>query len=102
MKTKERIYLFTFLFSFCTFIISPSILVLLEEHQDIAYYFNVAEEEESKEEGKEKEMNESFVLQSHDLDIGCLYAEYRVFFHLQPMEDEIFLSPVLPPPEFIS
>ena len=83
MRTKERIYLFTFLFSFCTFIISPSVLVLLEDKADIAYFFNVAEEEENKEEGKEKDMNENFMLNFCELDILCFYPDIQSFFHLQ-------------------
>ena len=74
-------------------------LILLEDDQDIAYFFNVTEEEENKEEGKEKEMNESFLLHFHDMEMLCYYQDITVFFHLQKKEEDVFQVPVLPPPE---
>ena len=76
--------------------------MLLEEHQDIAYFFDVAEEEENKEEGKEKDMNENFVLHFHDLEMVSFYPDTRVFFHLQTEGEDVFQAPVLPPPEAVS
>lgn len=99
MKTKERLYLFIFLLSFCTFIISPSILVLLEEQADVAYYFNTAEEEEKKEEGKEKDMIEYFVFSFSQSDIACSFSETKGFFYRQKPGADFFVVPVLPPPE---
>lgn len=77
-------------------------MILLEDDSDIAYFFNAAEEEENKEEGKEKDMNENFMLSFHDLEMVGFYPEVNLFFHLQISGEDVFQVPVLPPPEYFS
>lgn len=102
MNTKERLYLYVFLLSFCTFIISPSILVLMEDQADVAYFFNAAEEEEKKEEGKEKDMKEHFIFAFPKADIAFIQAEVKGFYYLQEFAEDLFHDPLLPPPEICS
>ncbi|WP_224488443.1 hypothetical protein [Robertkochia flava] len=100
MGTKERIYLITFLFSFCTFLISPSVFILLQDDTDVAYFFNISEEEENKEESMEKDMDENFICHFQVIEWAYNSSEAGVFFHLQPVCHDVFRAPVLPPPEF--
>ncbi len=74
-------------------------MILLEDESDIAYFFNVAEEEENKEEGKEKDMNENFMISFLEMDMLCFYPDVTSFFHLPVFGEDVFQSPVLPPPE---
>lgn len=75
-------------------------MVLLQEDTDIGYFYNAAEEEEnSKDEGKEKDMDEIFMLHFQDIEWTYAWVVTGVFFHLQPEGYTVIHTPVLPPPE---
>ena len=77
-------------------------MVLLEEQSDIAYFFNAAEEEENKEEGKEKDMKETFMSPFQELELSYFFMDEEPYFHLHPEGYDVFFVPVLPPPEHLS
>ncbi|TRZ45874.1 hypothetical protein [Robertkochia solimangrovi] len=103
MKKDRKIYLYLILVTFCTFILSPSLIILTDNSADVSYFYNLAEEEEKHETGVEKSakhilyfedfLKDTFEIKETSQNIIASNEMSRYSFHPELL---------LPPPEHIS
>lgn len=91
MKTKALI----FLFIFASFLVTPTLVCIINDQVDIAYAFSLAEEENKT--AKEVKL---------DTDIGgsffSIFEAYEItlFAHLNQAIKPVYLNLISPPPKF--
>lgn len=99
MKAKN--YSLFFLFIFSIFLITPSVLKIIENDIDISYFFDISEEEKK---DKGEEASDPFIVTiNRDYEYSnFLFKNQDLFFIENNFYRSIIIDQNYPPPEYIS
>lgn len=85
-------------FLFISFLLCPTILVIIDKHSDVSYVFSMAEEEQSKEGKKLTE----FTFHENDknhFNIGFLSNKKVIAYKVKSDFDLLYSEVISPPPD---